>query len=197
MIRRTLTAEEFANSCHELDEGGRWSELIAGEPVSLHPPSDRHGSVVLNASKALAEYQDQAREGYACFELGLIVEREPDSVLCPAMSYFVTGDRWGELDKSITETRPAMVLEMASSKDRRRHITGRVKQYLDWGVVVVWVVDPDARTVAIHEAGKFPQRLNGVASIEGSPDWIGDAIDAPFLQSFSLSLARLFFEREW
>ena len=196
MIRRTWTAEEFAEARYELPEGGRWAELIAGEPISLLPPSDNHGPTVLNISKALAEYQEQRREGYACFELGLIVERDPDTVLCPSISYFVTGNRWEELDKVVTEVRPALVVEMASTSDRRRNIAQRVFQYLAWGVAVVWVVDPKAKTVAVHQA-VASQFLSENSAIATGTGWSNDTFRTPILRSFSLELADVFRDRKW
>jgi Uma2 family endonuclease len=197
MIRPTLTAEEFVQARRELADGGRWSELVAGETVSLHPPSDKHGPVVLNISKALAEYQEHTREGYACFELGLLVERDPDSVLCPAISYFVTGDRWEELDKAMTEARPALVVELASTPDRRRNLAKKAQQYLAWGVVVVWIIDPETETVVIWQNGRGATNLANPSSIEGDSTWKNETFQTPILASFSVSLASVFFEREW
>ena len=197
MIQRTLTAEEFDNTRFELFDGGQWAELIAGEAIALHPPAPEHGPTVLNISKALAEYQNIKREGYACFELGLIVKREPDTVLAPAISYFVTGDRWEELDKTVTETRPALIVEVVSTPDRRRNFVPRLKQYLNWGVVVVWEIDPEAKTVVVHRSNHAAERLTGRSTLMGSSDWNNSTIDHPILQSFSVSLSDVFYEREW
>ena len=56
-----LTAEQFVAVRHELADGGRWTELIAGRPVLLSPPTVEHGGAVLNLSKALAEYSQRER----------------------------------------------------------------------------------------------------------------------------------------
>ena len=34
-----LTAEQFVAGRHELAYGGRWTELVAGQPVLLSPPT--------------------------------------------------------------------------------------------------------------------------------------------------------------
>src|SRR5579871_5633979 len=109
-----LTAEQFGDQFFELPEGGRWTELIEGRLVELSPPDDAHGNVVRNLSKSLALYAQTSQRGYACFELGLIVRRDPDTVRFPAACYFVTGERFAESDKFLTDVCPALVIEIAS-----------------------------------------------------------------------------------
>ena len=73
-----LTAEQFATWSDEADER-RWVELVAGKIVRLEPPDATHGLVVLNLSKALSRYVHERGDeidGYACFELGLIIARD-------------------------------------------------------------------------------------------------------------------------
>jgi Uma2 family endonuclease len=70
-----LTVEQFVAGRHELPDGGRWTELIAGRPILLSPPTVEHGNAVLNLGKALAEYSGKEQAGYACFELGFVVAR--------------------------------------------------------------------------------------------------------------------------
>ncbi len=127
---RLLTAEEFAAREGEDDFETRWSELVGGRIVSLEPPAPEHGAIVFNFAKAIAKYLQQAQDekGYAGFETGLVVARNPDTVRRPPVSFFVTGERFAELDSRLTETRPALIVEVASTNDRRRAMrrTGRV-----------------------------------------------------------------------
>jgi hypothetical protein len=79
MIKRIMTAENFADERSELPDAGQWAELIRGVPVTLAPPDIEHGTIVLNLSKAFSTYVHSGGPGYACFDLGLIVERRPDT----------------------------------------------------------------------------------------------------------------------
>lgn len=196
MIKRSQTAEEFANTRHELPDGGRWSELILGEPVELDPPPPKHGTAVLNITKAFADYVQVNSSGYACFELGLIVHRAPDSVYCPPISYFVTGNRWDEMDKVITETRPALIVEMASSRDRCQNLVSRVKAYLEWGVGVVWVVETDNTRIAVHSASGTAI-FTEEESIEATDEWLCGASSELLLPGFSLSVEDVFREPDF
>ena len=196
MLMRCQTAEEFVEKRHELEENGRWSELILGEPVSLEQPPPRHGTAVLNITRALADYIQRTSTGYACFELGLTVARSPDTVYCPPISYFVSGSRWEEMDRSITETKPALVIEIASSRDRRKNIAHRVSQYLDWGVTVVWIIDTDSQQVSAHTLkGSIDFPDDG--HLEATADWTSHRDRLPVLPGFRFPVVDIFREPDW
>lgn len=186
-----LTVEQFVERRDELPDGGRWTELVAGQLATLAPPTIEHGTAVLNLTKALSEFshREARREqcGYPCFELGLIVARSPDTLLFPAISYFAEGAMFGEADKLVTETRPAAVIEVASTNDRRRGIEQRVAGWLDWGAPLVWVIDPQAKQVHAVEKGRGGRRLGESQTLRGSGP----------LSGFELALGELFKEPGW
>ena len=181
------TAEEFALKRYNLPDGGRWTELIAGQPVALSPPDDKHGTVVLNLSKKLAEFAQRERVGYACFEVGLVLSRAPDTVRCPPISYFTRGDLFAESDRDITLERPTLVVEIASTNDRRQNMADRVQSYLTWGVPITWVIDTAGRTVHVFVPGEHPWQLSKEENLTGSGD----------LAAFEIPVAELFQEPSW
>jgi len=197
MIKRIMTAEEFAEQRYDLPEGGRWCELLAGESIALDPPTDEHGTIVMNLSKALAAWIQETRIGYACFELGVVVQRAPDTVLNPPISYFVTGDRWAEMDKIVTETAPALVFEVGSTPGRRRAMKDRVETYRDAGVCVVIVVDPHEKRVAVHKPGEELDVLKPDDELVSRNDWQCEDHEAPLLHGFSVPVDRIFQQPEW
>lgn len=167
-----ITAEQFALRDCDFPQGGRWVELVAGRVVALEPPDQVHGSTVLNFSKALARHlqtSDDENRGYACYELGLIVSRNPDSVRCPAVSYFAGGTPFAELDKAVTETQPRLVVEVSSTADRRRSVKERVEGYLGWGVESVWIVDSVERRVYTFRQGGIRKQLAEHQQLLGNP----------------------------
>ncbi|HEY2252839.1 MAG TPA: Uma2 family endonuclease [Planctomycetaceae bacterium] len=180
-----LTAEQFAATRHELPDGGRWTELIAGRPVLLSPPSVEHGNAVLNLGKALADFSQSGQGGYACFDLGLVIARNPDTVLFPAACFFWTGAMFAESDKIVTEARPTLIVEVASSNDRRRGLTERIGGWLNWGASLVWLFDPHARTVHVFEKERAVQPLaeheflNGGSVLPGFQTSVGNLLKEP------------------
>ena len=113
------TVEQYAEHKLDLPEGGRWTELVAGRIITLQPPDDEHGNVVRNATLAFSKFAHRTQRGYACFEIGLITARSPDTVRCPPACYFLDGAPFAEIDNLIAQTKPALVVD----KDDRVEIT--------------------------------------------------------------------------
>jgi Uma2 family endonuclease len=156
-----MTADEFAARRHELPDGGRWTELVAGEPKTLHPPDDKHGDVVLNLSKAVANVITPTGPSYAAFELGVQTRRNPDTVRFPAMSLFTRGDRFEVIDATVAPVVPALVLEIASTNDRRTSVAERVYEYHGLGVEKVWIADPHGGAMTVLRRNHSPLTFTG------------------------------------
>lgn len=173
----------------KLQDGDRWVELIEGRFVRLSPPDDAHGDVVRNLARSLAAYLRKSSDVYACFELPLIVKRSPPTVRCPAAScfQFQPGERFAETDKLLTDTRPVLVIEVASTNERRDAMSNRVQAYLDWGVPTVWVIDPVTRHVHLFQ-GKNPAQMLKEPQV---------LLGHPALPGFSIPLSDLFRPPEW
>lgn len=179
-----LTIDQYEN---RLAEGDRWIELVGGRLVRLEPPDEVHGDVVRNLSRPLAAFLKSSPDIYACFELPLILQREPATVRCPAISCFQSSDRFGESDKLVTDTVPVLVIEVASTNDRRDGMSERVKGYLDWGVPAVWVVDPVTRHVHQFHPPARGIMLKETQTLQG----------APILSGFELPVCDLFQLPKW
>jgi Uma2 family endonuclease len=182
-----LTAEEFIRGKFDLPEGGRWTELHAGIVTTFEPPDDPHGNVVRNLSRLLAEYTQAQPEGYACFELGFILERDPDTVYFPPVSYISSGPRFAETDEIATARLPALVVEIASTNDRRRNMAERVQHYLDWQVPAVWVADSVAREIHVFNPTLAPRRYSADQILPGGEG----------LLNFQTPVSPLFSDPEW
>lgn len=183
-----FTAEEFIEKKFDLPEGGRWTELHAGIIFTFEGPDDRHGNFVRNISRALAEFvQQRAHHGYACFELGFIVQRAPDSVYVPPVSYLTTGERFTETGVVATRRVPALVVEIASTNDRRKQMAERVETYLAWQVPEVWVADPLDGVVFVFRKGRAQRSYCGEEILLGEGE----------IEGFETTVAALFEEPEW
>jgi Uma2 family endonuclease len=186
-----LTSDEFLDQRFELPEAGQWAELEAGEIVLLQPPDLDHGTTVLNLSKAFSQWAHRASAAastaYPCFDLGLRLRRNPDTVRFPAICVFDEGPRFSEADKVMTDNAPSLVVELLSSAERRAALATRVDDYFRCGVRVVWGIDPQGRTVSLLHTSRGPAYLAETDVLE-SPD---------ILAGFSISVAELFAEPAW
>ena len=176
MTEPLLTAEEFERQKPDLPDVGRWVELEDGRIVSLDPPSEAHGNAVLNLSKLLAvQIQTLPLEesGYACFEMGVIVSRNPDVVRFPAISYFVGHERFAEADQLLTKRVPILVIEIVSTKVRRRGISRRIEEFHTHGVQHVWIADPVDQLVHVCNRGSSPVSITAGETLSGEPPFPG------------------------
>jgi len=182
-----LTAVEFAARRHELPDGGRWTELVAGEPQAMHPPDDRHGDVVLNLSKAVAAVVTATGSTYAGFDVGVQTRRNPDTVRFPAMSLYAAGNRFEQLEKVVASVVPALVVEIVSTNDRRRTVAERVYEYHGLGIGKVWVADPQAGSVTVLRKDARPVTFSGTERLT----------DMTLLPGFEMPVPSLFAEPAW
>jgi Uma2 family endonuclease len=151
-----LTAEQFFAERDEFQDAGRWMELWMGRLVRLSPPDETHGLVVLNLGKLLGEHFSRTRCGSASFARPLVVARDPDTVRIPAVSCFSPSPQLDAWDDGPTEVRPDLVVDVASSNDRRRGISERVRQLHMAGVPEVWIVDTKTNQVGQYVLGEPP-----------------------------------------
>lgn len=183
---QSITFEQFEQ---RLNGGDRWIEVNRGRFMRLQPPDDAHGDVVRNLSWALASHFKKSPDAYACFELPLVLDREPPTVRCPAVSCFQTetAGRFAEMDKAFSETRPLLVIEVASTNDRREAMSDRIRSYLDWGVREVWVIDPVTRHVHRIDDQQPGRMLKETEILLGQP----------LLSGFSMLVSNLFQPPPW
>ncbi len=192
MLERVLTAEEFIDAKPDLPEAGRWHELVRGRVVDLQPPSVEHTTVVFNFSKALGQFLEKNPLGYACYELGLLVSRNPDTVRVPAVSFFTSGERFAELDSEVTERVPDLIFDVLSTPRRRESMPQRLREYFRWGVREVWVADPDAQNLRVYTSPTEYELWAEDATVD-----VGRIhADSP-LQGFTIRVSDLFREPEW
>ncbi len=185
-----LTAAEFAATKLDLPEGGRWHELHAGNAVLMQAPDDVHGTIVLNLSRALAAWFRQRPEqsvGYACHDVGVHVENEPDTVYFPAISYFDSGTQFEQADNVIASRVPRLVVEVASANDRRQELRPRTLAYMKAGVEVVWVPDPSKREIQVIRKAAHTLALGQRQVLEGGS----------VLPGFEVSVAGVFAQPDW
>jgi len=183
----TYTAEQFLEAKYELPDAGRWMELNEGKIINLDPPDVEHGTIVLNLSKVLSDYLHQVDQGYACFELGLLVKQNPDTVRIPPICIFKGGDRFEETDKAISDRKPDVIIEIASTNPRRQLMSDHVSDYVNWGVELIWVIDPQPKEVLEYLPGSGSDVVDMNGKITGGN----------ILRGFSMKVEDLFAEPVW
>ncbi len=100
--------------------------------------------------------------GYQCFP------DDPKRVRRPDVS-FLSKPRLEEqsLDDGFSHTHPDLVVEFVSPNDLYREVEEKVDEYLSAGVSLVWVLNPEQRTVMIFRGDGTTQRLEADEEISG------------------------------
>jgi Uma2 family endonuclease len=83
----------------------------------------------------------------------------------------------GKPDEQILTKPPLLCIEILSSEDRVSRTNLRIQEYLDFGVPVVWLVDPAERRVWVY-------RKDGMKEATDSVSLDGTDITVPFPEIF-------------
>ncbi|HET6576507.1 MAG TPA: Uma2 family endonuclease [Fimbriiglobus sp.] len=181
--RRLLTAADLALFPKSLPSGDvRW-ELFNGELLPMSPPGYGHGKATLQFVAQLWLQGQQKGLGQATDEVGVILRRNPDRVVGPDALFVMSKSLPVKLSpEGYLETIPELVVEVRSKNDTGPEVEAKVREYLAAGVELVWVADPDARTVTAH-------RPNQPAQVYAAADTL---TADPVIPGFAVPVAELF-----
>ncbi len=169
--QHVLTAEEFAIR----PDPGYPEELVRGRIVAMPMPGARLGKICAKVARILGNQVDDHDLGHVLSnDSGVITERGPDSVRGADVSFY----SYGRLPKgTITEgypnVPPDLVVEVLSPHDRWPKVLAKVAEYLNAGVSVVTVLDPEKKTLHLY-AGDEPVRNLEEADELSLPAIFGD-----------------------
>ncbi len=175
--RARMTAEDFWAS---LDEDDRKLELVDGQIVEMPLPGALHGLITGRIHYRVADHV--ARHGGGEVLVGdtgfiLRLPGDPDRVRGPDVS-FISGGRLpeGGLSVRFFEGAPDLAVDVLSPSDRSADVQQKVRDFLDAGSRLVWVVAPQARTVTVYRADGSARFLREQDTLEGEDILPGLAI---------------------
>ena len=159
--RTLLSVEEFA----ALADDGMKHELNEGDLIVTAVSKPRHGECQARLGSAIWKFVVSHGLGRVFTESGYRLT--PHTVRGPDVS-FVRTLRLQDPDEYF-EGAPDLAVEIVSPGDDASDLREKIKQYLDAGTLVVWVVYPRSRQVEIHTPGKTIRKL-GVEDILEAPE---------------------------
>lgn len=135
------------------DDGNRY-ELVDGVLRMMSPAGNRHGRIAARLLVRITNHVEQKGLGqtYAA-ETGFLLQQNPDTVRAPDVA-FVAGERLKTFSGHVgyLPLAPDLVAEVISPRDRSSDVDAKVRGWLDAGVRVVLVVDPQNSTVGEYRA---------------------------------------------
>lgn len=126
-------------------------ELIDGVLVEMPPAWASPGRVTATLGARLGSHADSCRLGRVYAGVGFILRRNPDRVRAPNLA-FVRAYRIppeGEPELGFWEIVPDLVAEVVSPGDTPAEVQLKVREWIEAGVRLVWVVYPDSWTVTV------------------------------------------------
>jgi Uma2 family endonuclease len=163
-LNKLVTIEEF-EKYPELPDGSK-EELVRGEVITMPPPQSRHGMVQLQIGHLLKSVVGPKKLGWVMTETGVIVERDPDSLFGPDVVFWSV-KRVPERPEGYIEIPADLVVEVLSPDDRKKYVREKIKDYITCGVKLVWLVDPEIRTVTVYAGSMRGTELDENETITG------------------------------
>ncbi|HEX4822940.1 MAG TPA: Uma2 family endonuclease [Candidatus Polarisedimenticolaceae bacterium] len=151
------------------DHGYRY-ELQAGLLLSEPLPGFRHGRLVANLAAIIHEHVKAHRLGVVVTgDPGFILARNPDTLRGPDIA-FVSQRRADEQRDNLRafEGPPDLAVEVLSPSDVPAEVRTKVAEYLAAGTQLVWIVDPESRTVTTYPSIFAPNVLDERDLLEGA-----------------------------
>lgn len=100
--------------------------------------------------------------------MGFRLRRHPDTVRAPDAA-FIAQDRLpaGRRHRGYFEGAPDLTVEVVSPEDRPAEVRAKVREWLEAGARLVWVLWPETRTVSVYPAHGDARDLGEADSLDG------------------------------
>lgn len=147
---------------------GRTYELVDGA-IAVTPAGMRHSGVAARITVVLGSYVFSHGGGEVYTE-GVGIQLPSGNVRSPDVS-FVRTEKLpdGRSPVDYGPLVPDLVVEVLSPADSARAMAKKIGEYLACGVPLVWVVDPERRTVRSHRAGHDAVEYAGESLLSAEP----------------------------
>jgi Uma2 family endonuclease len=139
---RPTTAEELLR----MPDDGYRCELVRGEVRRMSPAGFRHGAVAMQLALALGRHVvDKGLGKVLAAETGFVL-RAPDVA-------FVAAERLDGLESpaAFFPGAPDLAAEVVSPQDRFTEVMEKIRDWLRAGCRLVFVIEPEGRTVAVYD----------------------------------------------
>lgn len=160
-----MTISEFVR--YE-DPPGYRSELVRGTIVLHRLSTAARGYTAANIGFLLGICvgRGPGAKGWLTARTGVILGRDPDTLVGPDLVYWnIKQERI--LYEGYFAAIPDLVVEIAATTEDREGIEVKIRDYVKSGVKLVWIVDPEIRTVTVYAGSMRGTELDDKEMIDG------------------------------
>lgn len=176
---RLVTLAEFERMP---EENEHLVELVRGRVVREPRPGGEHGWLAGRLIGRLEPWAEKHEVGLVVTETGFLLTDDPPTVRGPDVA-FIAEERLGSgIPKGFWTIPPDLAIEIVSPSDTAAEIQEKVLEYLTAGTRLVWVVDPDNRSVTAYRSRDDIHLLTEADELDG----------ADVLPGFRLAVSELF-----
>jgi Uma2 family endonuclease len=155
-------------------------ELVNGRVIEMPPHNFAHGEITGRISRRLIEHVERTRAGRVVVgDVGFIlsVPGDPERVRGPDVAY-VSQERLPDTQHRETffAGAPDLTVEILSPTDVGADIQQKVRDYLDAGARLVWLIAPESKTVTVYRADGSARLLRDQDTLQGDTVLPGLAI---------------------
>lgn len=149
-VKQLMTAEDVLRLP---EKPGVTFELIDGELHDVPGATALHGLIAAMVHELIQGFVRQRDLGLVFPDgVGYVLDRDPDHIRIPDVSFVA----WSEVPvdgvpERFWEGAPTLAVEVISSNDRAADIHRKVRDYLDAGTGVVWVLWPRPNSMTVYD----------------------------------------------
>ena len=162
-----MTVAEFEQWQLAWDDTSRY-DLWDGKVIEMAPAGDAHGAIAAKLAWRLGNhiYPRDLGRTYAA-ETGFVLDEVHQRVLGPDVA-FVRQERMTQPPQpGFFRGAPDLAVEVRSPSNSAREVATKAEGCLAAGTRLVWVVDPDSRTVTVYRPDRSPVELAAEGYLDG------------------------------
>jgi Uma2 family endonuclease len=163
-----LTDEQFFKLC-QANRDLRFERTATGELIIMPPTGGETGNKNARITQQLMNWTDADGTGIAfdsstCFKFPNGADRSPDAA-------WIKLERWNALTEEEKEKFPPIcpdfVIELLSPSDSLKVAQEKMKEYIDNGVSLGFLINRKSRQMEIYRQGKEVEVLDSPATVSG------------------------------
>lgn len=167
---KAMSDEEFVDFCQR-NRDLRIERAANGDLVIMPPTGGESGKSNFKLAYALENWNQIQKLGEG-FDSSTGFQFSTGAIRSPDCSWVLL-DRFNRLTKAqrrgFLPLAPDFCAEIRSPSDSLTALHAKMREYIDAGVRLGWLIDPDSKALWIYQPGSEPTQLDNPESVSGDP----------------------------
>ena len=173
---KLMTVDEYWEFVDRPENQDRMFELRRGKVVEMPRPKRPHCTVAANITRIVGNYAFAVGRGNVMSnDVGVVLEEDPGTVVGPDVTYCLDTSEYDEVEPKWVEAPPVLAVEVLSPSNKPTEMNEKIADYLRAGVKVVWLADPETKTLTVYRPDRSLVVLKPADDLTGGDDLPGFA----------------------